>query len=77
LAFPDYDGVGLLNFARLLKRSIAPVEFWLMPEWVASLRKYGSNPLWQKTESDFTAALARLDALGMPQEKKSPCEARS
>lgn len=75
--FPDYDGVGLLNFARLSERSIAPVEFWLMPEWAARLRKYGSNSLWQKTGSDFSAALARLDALGMPIEIESLCEAMS
>jgi hypothetical protein len=75
--FPDYDGVGLLNFARLSEKSIAPVEFWLMPEWAARLHKYGSNPLWQKTGSDFSAALARLDALGMPVEIKSLCEAMS
>jgi hypothetical protein len=42
----------------------------------SELAQYGSNLLWQKT-GDFNAALARLDALKMPKELKSLCEAMS
>jgi hypothetical protein len=75
--FPDYDGVGLFNYARLREKSLAPVEFWLMPDWEDRLRKYGSNRVWQNTRKDFSAALARLDALGMPLELKALCQAMS
>jgi len=60
--FPDYDGVGLANYARLLARSRAPVVFWLMPDWLARLRQYGSNSVWLKTYPMFQAALAQLAA---------------
>jgi hypothetical protein len=75
--FPDYDGVGLLNYARLREKSLAPVEFWLMPDWEGRLRKYGSNRVWQNTRKDFSAALARLEALGMPLEVAELCRAMS
>lgn len=75
--FPDYDGVGLLNFARLREKSLAPVEFWLMPDWAERLRKYGSNQVWQNTRKDFSVAAARLDALGMPLPLKALCQAMS
>jgi hypothetical protein len=75
--FPDYDGVGLFNYARLREKSLAPVEFWLMPDWAGRLRKFGSNRVWQNTRKDFDAALARLDALGMPLPLKALCQAMS
>ncbi|MBC7605045.1 MAG: hypothetical protein H7255_20605 [Ramlibacter sp.] len=75
--FPDYDGVGLLNFARLIERSITSVEFWLMPDWTERLRKYGSNALWQKTRNDFGSAVARLDFLGRRSELTPLCQAMS
>ena len=73
--FPDYDGVGLLNYARLREKSIAPVEFWLMPDWEERLRKYGSNRVWQNTRKDFSAALLRLETVEMPLEVKVLCQA--
>jgi len=73
--FPDYDGVGLLNYARLREKSLAPVQFWLMPEWQERLRKFGNNRVWQNTRRDFDAALVRLEALGMPLEVKALCQA--
>lgn len=75
--FPDYDGVGLLNYARLREKSLAPVEFWLMPDWAGRLRKYGSNPVWQNTRKDFSAAVERLDVMGMPTQVKALCQAMS
>lgn len=75
--FPDYDGVGLLNYARLREKSLAPVEFWLMPEWEGRLTKYGSNRVWLNTQKDFSAALGRLDVLGMPLALRALCQALS
>ena len=73
--FPDYDGVRLLNYARLREKSLAPVQFWLMPDWEERLRKFGNNRVWQNTQKDFTIALVRLEALGMPLEVKTLCQA--
>ena len=42
--FPDYDGVGLLNYARLREKSLAPVEFWLMPRLGGSAAQ-----IWQQS----------------------------
>jgi hypothetical protein len=75
--FPDYDGVGLLNFARLREKSLAPVEFWLMPDWAARLRKYGSNQVWQNTRKEFDVAFERIVALGMPVPLEALCQAMS
>ncbi|MDP5059929.1 MAG: hypothetical protein NWQ11_10735 [Pseudomonadales bacterium] len=58
--FPDYDGVGLLNFARVKLRLGESVSLWLMPHWESHLSRYGNNHLWQKTAVAFTAALGQL-----------------
>jgi hypothetical protein len=58
--FPDYDGVGLANFARLFALLGEDCEFWLMPDWSAKIARYGSNRLWRDTLQDFTVASARL-----------------
>lgn len=73
--FPDYDGVGLLNYARLREKSRAPVHFWLMPDWPERLKKYGSNGAWQKTRKEFDGALARLEIQGMPPDVAVLCRA--
>ncbi|MHC5350529.1 DUF7281 domain-containing protein [Metapseudomonas furukawaii] len=58
--FPDYDGVGLANFARLHALLGESCECWLMPDWSARLARYGSNRLWRDTLRDFTGAASRL-----------------
>jgi hypothetical protein len=58
--FPDYDGVGLLNYARLAKASACPVDFWLIPGWEELLPRYGSAELWQKMRSQFDSAKGAL-----------------
>jgi len=63
--FPDYDGVGLLNYARLREACAGPCAFWLMPAWQARLSAFGSRQVWQNTQTEFHAALARLEALGL------------
>lgn len=65
--FPDYDGVGLLNYARLLEVCRSPCTFWLMPDWQSLLKKYGSNVVWQNTQSDLQTAYPRLKAAGAPE----------
>lgn len=38
---------------------------------------YGSNAIWQNTHSEFQAALARLEAMGMDEELAALCHALS
>lgn len=58
--FPDYDGVGLANFARLYAMLDGACECWLMPEWESKLARYGSKQLWRDTLRHFTGAVAQL-----------------
>lgn len=60
--FPDYDGVGLGNFARLYAQLGEACECWLMPEWESKLLRYGSNKLWRDTFPQFSVAVAQLPA---------------
>ena len=63
--FPDYDGVGLANFARLYAQLGDGCECWLMPDWQSKLARYGSQRLWQDTFREFTSAVLQLpDYLG-------------
>lgn len=63
--FPDYDGVGLANFARLYAQLGDVCECWLMPDWQSKLARYGSQRLWQDTFREFTSAVLQLpDYLG-------------
>lgn len=75
LFFPDYDGVGLLNYARLAEKARCPVEFWLMPDWAERLRKYGSNAIWNNTRKQFDSAILRLEKSGMPVPLGGLCQA--
>ena len=62
MIFPDYDGVGLANVARLYARLGENCCCWLMPDWSNKLARYGNNQLWQNTLCHFTGALAHLPA---------------
>lgn len=62
IIFPDYDGVGLANFARLYELLGDACECWLMPQWESKLARYGSNPLWRDTLHHFTGAVDHLPA---------------
>jgi hypothetical protein len=75
LFFPDYDGVGLLNYSRLVEKSRCPVEFWLMPDWAELLPKYGSNSVWNNTRRQFDSAMLRLRQSGMPEPLGALCRA--
>jgi hypothetical protein len=65
IIFPDYDGVGLLNYARLRERDI-PCDFWLMPDWPERLQRFGNVEIWQDTQTEFHAALSRLQQTSLP-----------
>lgn len=54
--FPDYDGVGLNNYARLHQRLGDRCSLWFMPNWEEKLHKYGSNEIWADTFKDFRTA---------------------
>lgn len=60
--FPDYDGVGLGNFARLCNAVGDSCDFWLMPQWERKLALYGSVQLWRDTLRHFTGAFEQLSA---------------
>ena len=64
ILFADYDGVGLLNYARLREVCADPCSFWLMPGWRDLLARYGSNQVWRNTQAEFQTAISRLEALG-------------
>lgn len=77
ILFADYDGVGLQNFVRLREQIATPCSFWLMPDWQALLRRYGSNRIWQDTQQAFMGATMRLAALDPPTELLALCAAMS
>lgn len=64
--FPDYDGVGLGNFARLHAVLGDACEFWLMPDWSTKLARYGSAQLWRDTLPEFINASPRLPSYLAP-----------
>ncbi len=61
--FPDYDGVGLMNYARIKACLGDSVKFWLMPEWQSKLGRFGSAALWNATSKEFHNALRYLNDL--------------
>ena len=77
IMFPDYDGVGLLNYARVLEVCASSTRFWLMPDWSRLLTTYGSHVVWRNTQSDFEAAVPRLQAAQAPPEVMAMCSALS
>lgn len=62
ILFPDYDGVGLSNFARLRNVLGDACDFWLMPQWELKLARYGSVQLWRDTLGQFIGASKHLPA---------------
>lgn len=62
ILFPDYDGVGLANFARLDAILGDACECWLMPQWESKLARYGNNRLWRDTLHHFTGVVHQLPA---------------
>jgi hypothetical protein len=64
ILFPDYDGVGLSNYVRLLN-SLHPdsaLRFYWLPDWEAKLEKFGNTECWLKTRVQFENAIQKLNA---------------
>lgn len=62
ILFPDYDGIGLSNYARLAQ-SIHPetkISFYWMPNWQNKLVKYGDEEIWSRTRILFENAYNNL-----------------
>ncbi|MCM2329692.1 hypothetical protein SAMN05216229_11646 [Geopseudomonas sagittaria] len=66
ILFPDYDGIGLQNFARLRERLGGGCELWLIPGWSERLRQYGNRRIWLDNLANFQDAVRRLSIDGMP-----------
>jgi len=65
ILFPDYDGVGLSNYVRLLE-SIHPetkADFYWMPNWQDKLQMFGDSTVWAKTHTLFENACHKLQAI--------------
>jgi len=75
ILFPDYDGIGLQNFARLYELLGDACKFWLMPGWQELLRLYGNQRIWQDNLANYQDALSRLRALDMPTDLAELCAA--
>ncbi|WP_347883953.1 hypothetical protein [Pseudomonas aestiva] len=75
ILFPDYDGIGLQNFARLYELMGDACKFWLMPDWQVRLSLYGNQQIWQDSLANYQDAVRRLRALGMPSELAELCDA--
>ncbi|RMF15389.1 MAG: hypothetical protein D6758_09810 [Gammaproteobacteria bacterium] len=58
--FADYDGIGLMNYCRLLAQGGDGARFYLMADWQAKLGRFGNPDLWQRTREDFARAAALL-----------------
>ncbi|HFS0969401.1 TPA: hypothetical protein ACHY2P_006463 [Pseudomonas aeruginosa] len=75
MLFPDYDGIGMQNFARLRERLGDGCEFWLVPGWFELLKQYGNRQIWLDSLANFQDALRRLQAAGMSPELAELCNA--
>ena len=75
ILFPDYDGIGLQNFARLYELLGDACAFWITPDWEQLLSRYGSQQIWQDNLANYQDAVRRLRALGMPSELAELCDA--
>lgn len=75
ILFPDYDGIGLQNFARLREKVGGDCSFWLIPNWQNLIQRYGNQKIWQDNLVNFQDAVARLTALGMQAELAELCHA--
>ena len=75
ILFPDYDGIGLQNFARLHELIGDTCKFWLMPDWQERLRLYGNQRIWQDNLANYQDAVSRLRSLGMPSDLAELCAA--
>lgn len=65
ILFPDYDGIGLTNYARLAN-SLHPdstLHFYWLPDWENKLATFGNAEIWLKTRVQFENAFEKLRAM--------------
>jgi len=65
ILFPDYDGIGLTNYARLVN-SLHPdstLHFYWLPDWENKLATFGNAEIWLKTRVQFENAFEKLSAM--------------
>ena len=65
ILFPDYDGTGLSNYARLAN-SLHPdsrLHFYWLPDWENKLATFGNSEIWLKTRVQFENAFEKLSAM--------------
>lgn len=65
ILFPDYDGIGLSNYARLAN-SLHPdstLQFYWLPDWGNKLATFGNTEIWLKTRVQFQNAFEKLNAI--------------
>lgn len=68
LFFPDYDGVGLENYARLRIALGETIELWLMPDWRRKLERYGDPGVWRNNLKYVANAEEKLNLCQEPVE---------
>ena len=63
ILFPDYDGVGLSNYVRLLNalHPESSLQFYWLPDWENKLDKFGNTENWLKTRVQFENAIQKLN----------------
>lgn len=64
ILFPDYDGIGLSNYVRLLD-ALHPettLHFYWLPNWEDKLVIFGNSDTWSKSRVHFENAIAKLSA---------------
>lgn len=75
ILFPDYDGIGLQNFARLYELVGDACTFWLMPYWQERLSLFGNQQIWRDNLPNYQDAVRRLQSLGISVELAELCYA--
>lgn len=77
ILFPDYDGVGLMNYARLKSVCACECRFWLMPDWEYKIHRFGNQQVWLNTIEYFQSATATLRASDAEPELSRLCQTLS
>jgi hypothetical protein len=67
ILFPDYDGIGLTNYARLVL-TLHPgstLHFYWLADWENKLPVYGNAKVWSKTRIQFENAMKKLENMNV------------
>lgn len=65
ILFPDYDGIGLSNYARLAE-ALHPgtkLDFYWLQDWETKLAAFGNAEIWKKTRVQFENAFTKLNTM--------------